>query len=199
MKVSKVKRSRALGIPLTPKAIRIMERRPNPPGQHGNRGQWRRSSDYKLQLLQKQRLRAQYNIREAQMRGYMRKASRSKGRTPEALIALLESRLDALVLRAGFARSIYAARQYVSHRHITVNGERINIPSYSVKPGDVIAVFEKSRKMLPILAALESVGNVPPYLEVDKKAMGATYLRLPQMQEVPIICEVTQVVEFYSR
>lgn len=199
MKESKVKRSRALGIPLTPKAIKIMERRPNPPGQHGNKGSWRRSSDYKLQLLQKQRLRAQYNIREAQMRGYMRKASRATGRTPEALLTMLESRLDALVLRAGFARSIYAARQYVSHRHVTINGARVNIPSYRVLPGDVIEIREKSRKIPAIINALETVGAIPAYLEVDKKAMRATYLRLPEIQEVPIICEVTQVVEFYSR
>lgn len=199
MKESKVKRSRALGIPLTPKAIKVMERRPNPPGQHGSQGQWRRSSDYKLQLLQKQRLRAQYNIREAQMRGYMQKASRAQGRTPERLVALLESRLDALVLRAGFARTIYAARQYVSHRHIAVNGERVTIPSYSVKPGDVIAIHEKSREIPVFAEALESVGNVPPYVEVDKKTMSAKYLRLPEIHEVPIICEVNQVVEFYSR
>jgi small subunit ribosomal protein S4 len=156
------------------------------------------SSDYKLQLLQKQRLRAQYNIREAQMRGYMQKASRAQGRTPERLVTLLESRLDALVLRAGFARTIYAARQYVSHRHITMNGERVNIP-YSVKPGDVIAIHEKSRKIPVFAEALESVGNVPPYVEVDKKTMSAKYLRLPEIHEVPIICEVNQVVEFYSR
>ena len=199
MKESKVKRSRALGIPLTPKAIKVMERRPNPPGQHGSQNQWRRSSDYKLQLIQKQRLRAQYNIREAQMRGYMEKAQRSQGRTPERLIGLLESRLDALVLRSGFARTIYAARQYVSHRHITVNGERINIPSYSVKPGDIIAIHEKSRNIHVFTEALESIGNIPPYLEVDKKNMSAKYLRLPEIQEVPIICEVNQVVEYYSR
>lgn len=199
MKESKVKRSRALGIPLTPKAAKVMERRPNPPGQHGGQVKWRRGSDYKLQLLQKQRLRAQYNIREAQMRGYMRKASRAQGRTPERLIALLESRLDALVLRAGFARTIYAARQVVSHRHVTVNGQRVNIPSYSVKPGDVIAIHEKSRKIAAFAEALEGLGNVPPYLQVDKKTMSATYLRLPEIHEVPIICEVNQVVEFYSR
>lgn len=199
MKESKVKRSRALGIPLTPKAIKVMERRPNPPGQHGSQNQWRRSSDYKLQLLQKQRLRHQYNIREAQMRGYVEKASRTMGRTPEVLITLLESRLDALVLRSGFARTIYAARQFVSHRHITVNGERINIPSYAVKPGDVIAVHEKSRQIPAFTEALESIGNIPPYLDVDKKNMAAKYVRLPELQEVPIICEVNQVVEYYSR
>lgn len=199
MKFSKVKKSRALGIPLTPKAIKIMERRPNPPGQHGGQRSWRRDSDYKQQLLQKQRLRAQYNIREAQMRNYIAKASRSKGRTPEALLRLLESRLDALVLRAGFARSIYAARQYVSHLHITVNGERVNIPSYSVKPGDVIAVREKSRKLPCFVDALETVGSIPPYVETDKKAMTAVYARLPELTEVPIICEINQVVEFYSR
>ncbi|MBX3003261.1 MAG: 30S ribosomal protein S4 [Anaerolineales bacterium] len=199
MKESKVKRSRALGIPLTPKAIKVMERRPNPPGQHGSQNQWRRSSDYKQQLLQKQRLRYQYNIREKQMLGYMQKALKGSGLTSEHLIALLESRLDALVLRAGFARTIYAARQFVAHRHVTVNGERINIPSYSVQPGDVIAIHEKSRKIAAFTEALESVGNVPPYLEVDKKNMSAKYVRLPELQEVPIICELNQVVEYYSR
>ncbi|MCW5873275.1 MAG: 30S ribosomal protein S4 [Anaerolineales bacterium] len=199
MKESKVKRSRALGIPLTPKAIKVMERRPNPPGQHGSQNQWRRSSDYKMQLLQKQRLRYQYNIRETQMRRYMEKAQSLTGLTSEHLITLLESRLDALVLRSGFARTIYAARQFVSHRHITVNGERINIPSYAVKPGDVIAVHEKSRKIAAFTEALESIGNIPPYLDVDKKNMAAKYVRLPELQEVPIICEINQVIEYYSR
>ncbi len=198
-KMSKVKRSRALGVPLTPKALKIMERRPNPPGQHGGRGQWRRASDYKQQLLQKQRLRDQYNIREAQMRGYIQRAYRTKGRTPETLMILLESRLDALVLRAGFARSIYAARQYVNHGHITVNGERVDIPSYSVKPGDVIAIKEKSRKIPAIVEALETVGNIPPYVETDKKSMSAKYTRLPVPTEIPVICEVNQVIEYYSR
>lgn len=196
----KVKLSRKLGIAITPKAVKYMEKRPYPPGQHGPaKGGRPPKSEYGKQLLEKQRLRFQYNVSERQMRNYFRKALRSKNATGEMLVQLLESRLDAIVLRAGFARTIYAARQFVAHGHIEVNGERVDIPSYRVKPGDVVSVRSKSRQLAPIL---EAMGNVPPaisYVERDWINMQATFVRIPPRDEIPVICEVEKVVEFYSK
>lgn len=147
----KVKRSRALGIALTPKCVRYFERRPFPPGQHGRAR--RTTSDYKVRLLEKQRLKAQYDLHEGQLRRAFDRAVRRPGKTGEELIVELESRLDALVLRAGFARTIYQARQVVTHQHVTVNGRRLDRPSARLQPGDVIAVAERSRGKAPFLAA----------------------------------------------
>lgn len=196
----KVKLSRKLGIAITPKAVKYMEKRPYPPGQHGPaKGSRPPKSEYGKQLLEKQRLRFQYNVSERQMRNYFRKALRSKNATGEMLVQLLESRLDAIVLRAGFARTIYAARQFVAHGHIEVGGERVDIPSYRVRPGDVVSVKPKSRTLAPIL---EAMGNVPPaiaYVERDWINMQATFVRIPPREEIPVICEVEKVVEFYSK
>lgn len=197
----KVKLSRAAGVPLTPKALKYMERKPYRPGQHGPNQRFGRStpSDFKRQLMEKQKLRLQYNIHERQLLNYYKKAIRQPGNTGDNLLRLLESRLDALVLRGGLARSIYAARQYVSHKHITVNGQRVNIPSYQVQPGDVISVREKSRKVPVFTEALESAAAAPDYLEVTPDSFSIKFVRLPEADEIPIICEVPLVVEFYSR
>src|SRR3954471_20275236 len=120
----KVKRSRSLGIPLTPTGARIMERRPNPPGPHGS-ARRPKASDYKRQLLEKQRLRFQYNVSERQLSNYFEKATSSAGVTSDTLVRLLETRLDAVVYRAGFATTIYASRQYVNHGHVLVNGKAV--------------------------------------------------------------------------
>jgi small subunit ribosomal protein S4 len=197
----KVKRSRRLGIALTPKAARVMERRQGPPGRApqrtgGMRG--RRESDYKRQLIEKQRLRAQYNITERQMRNYYEEALKSRGNTGEALVQSLERRLDALVLRAGFAPTIYAARQVVLHGHVQVNGRRVNLPGYQLRPGDVISLKERSRSLPMFAEALESA-YPPGYIDLDKEAMRATFLRVPPRSEIPVMCEATAVVEFYSR
>ena len=196
---SKVRLSRALGIPLTPKAARHLERRPYPPGQHGRRR--RTGSDYRARLLEKQRLRAQYNLSEAQLRLAVAKAVRSRQKAGEALLADLETRLDALVLRAGFARTIYQARQAVSHGHITVNGRRVNRPSFRVSPGDVFEVAAASKAKEPFLvaAAGQHAAAVPPYLDVDIEALIARLVRLPARAEIPVICDERLVVEFYSR
>ncbi|PID86037.1 MAG: 30S ribosomal protein S4 [Chloroflexi bacterium] len=196
----KAKLSRRLGIPLTPKAAKVMERKPYPPGQHGREEQYRRGrqSAYKQQLLEKQRLRAQYNIRERQMRSYYREANQKSGNTGENLIQILESRLDAVVLRGGLATTIYAARQYVNHGHIRVNGKKVDIPSYRVKPGDVVSVKDKSRRLQIFQHAIEQA--IPPkYLELSADDMAITVNYLPQREEVPIICELSKVIEFYSR
>lgn len=196
----KVKLSRKLGIAITPKAVKYMEKRPYPPGQHGPaKGGRPPKSEYGKQLLEKQRLRFQYNVSERQMRNYFRKALRSKNATGEMLVQLLESRLDAIVLRAGFARTIYASRQYVAHGHIEVNGERVDIPSYRVRPGDIVSIRQKSRQLAPILEAMANVPSAISYVERDWINMQATFVRIPPREEIPVICEVEKVVEFYSK
>jgi small subunit ribosomal protein S4 len=197
----KVRLSRHLGVALTPRAAKVMQRRIHKPGQHGPNLRPGRTkiSDYGLQMLEKQKLRAQYNIHERQMLNYYMKATKAKGNSADNLMHLLESRLDALTLRAGFANTIYAARQLVNHGHIRVNGHKVDIPSYQLKPNDVITLTEKSRKMPTVLAALEAFGTGTPYLMVDKDNFRATYLALPNRADIPIICEVSRVVEFYSR
>lgn len=195
----KVRLSRQVGIALTPKAAKVMTKRSSPPGQHGKSYKSRETSDYKRQLTQKQLLRYQYNIHEKQMKRYYQIASRGHGNPAEKLIQLLETRFDALVLHAGFAPTIYAARQYVSHGHLTVNGKRVNIPSYSVQPGDVIAVREKSRNMLCFENTGSAVSNAPQYLERMPADKAFRLTRLPALSETPVICEIQRVIEFYSR
>ena len=194
----KVRLARRFGVAWTPKAERIIAKRPNPPGQHGSSRHPRRDSIYKRQLTQKQLLRSQYNIREKQMRRYYQKAIKSRGNNGERLLQLLETRLDALVLRAGFAQTIYAARQYVSHGHILVNGKRVNIPSYTVKPGDEIQIKEKSRQLLQ-MQVTQPPAVQPSYLDTNQNDFTAQLVRMPVAHEIPIVGEVKQVIEFYSR
>ena len=149
---SKTRLSRALGIALTPKAAKYLEKRPYAPGEHG-RTKKKADSDYAVRLREKQRLRAQYGIREAQLRKTFQEAKRAEGLTGENLVELLEMRLDAIVLRAGFARTIAQARQMVVHRHILVNGERVDRPSFRVKPGQLVHVHEKSEITEPFQVA----------------------------------------------
>jgi small subunit ribosomal protein S4 len=197
---SVVSLSRRLGIALTSKAAKFLSRRAYAPGQHGPGQAFQKSkmSDYKIQLLEKQRLRAQYNIQERQMRNYYTKAVHRQGNTADNLIQLLESRLDSFVLRAGFATTIYAARQVVSHEHFLVNGHKVNIPSYLLKPGDVVTLKEKSRSLLVFQSAIDSA-NPPSYISLGRDNGSAKYLFAPQRAEVPVICEIPRVVEFYSR
>lgn len=194
----KVRLSRKLGFALTPKARKYMERKPHPPGTHGRTKRKGKMSDYGKQLLEKQRLRLQYAIHERQMGTYYKKATRKVGNTGEILVQLLESRLDAIVYRAGFARSMYAARQYVTHGHVFVNGKKVNVPSYSVRVNDVIEIKESSRKLEVFQEAIRA-SAAPPYLEVNKSTFQAKYLYLPPREEVPIVCEVPLVIEYYSR
>lgn len=194
---SKVKLSRRIGIPLTRKASKSMERKPGAPGMHRSRF-GRKLSDYGKQLLEKQRLRFQYNISDRQMRSYYAKASSKSGNTADLLIQAVESRLDALVLRAGLAPTIYAARQLVTHGHMKVNTRRVNIPSYNVKPGDTISVRDKSKSLDLIRNAVKDAEDVP-YLAVDRELLTATYTRLPDVEEVPVVAEIGVVVEYYSK
>ena len=196
----KVKRSRALGIALTPKCVKYLEARPYPPGQHGRSR--KQTSDYKVRLLEKQRLRAQYDISEKQLRRAFESAERSAGKTGEALVVDLETRLDAVVLRSGFARTIYQARQAVTHQHVVVNGRRVDKPSFRVRPGDVVAISERSRAKQPFVVAAagaHATERTAPYLEVRLAELEARLVRMPQRAEVPVVCEEQLVVEHYSR
>ncbi|GAA4793236.1 30S ribosomal protein S4 [Rothia endophytica] len=198
-----VRQSRALGIALTPKAEKYFERRPYGPGQHG-RARKKADSNYAVQLKEKQRLRAQYNIREAQMRRAYLEAKRIEGQTGKNLVEILETRLDALVLRSGFTRTIAQARQAVVHRHIMVDGVRVDRPSFRVKPGQLIHVHPKSEKMAPFQVAAtgahqDVLPDTPPYLNVEIEKLHAKLERAPKREEIPVICEEQLVVEYYSR
>ena len=197
----RVKLSRRLGLPLTPKANRFMERRPYPPGEHGEKKLRRsKTSDYHKHLMEKQRLRAQYNLHERQLRNAVQKAVHESGNTEDRIIQKLETRLDAFVHRAGLARTIYAARQYVLHRHILVNGRWANIPSQKVKVDDEIAVKEKSRKLPCFVETSEEMINPPPaYIERTNETMTARLVRMPTRSEVPVSCDMPLVIEYYSR
>jgi small subunit ribosomal protein S4 len=177
-----------------------MEKKPNPPGQHGvsRAFQMNTASDYKKQLLEKQRLKAQYNIHEKQMRIYFREAQKHPGQTADLLVQALETRLDAVVYRSGIAPTIYAARQYVNHGHFLVNGKKVNIPSYPLKPNDKVSVKPKSIRM-EIFDENNIFDSGFEYLTVDKKGKSITLNYYPRRNEVPVICEVSKVIEFYSR
>nr|WP_084546217.1 30S ribosomal protein S4 [Glycomyces arizonensis] len=197
---AKVKLSRSLGVALTPKAAKYMERRPYPPGQHG-RGR-KKESDYKNQLVEKQRLRAQYNISERQLRNAYQEAVRKQGKTGEVLISILESRLDAFVLRAGFARTIYQARQFVNHGHFIVNGRKVDIPSYRLKANDFVQVRKKSRTMTPFQLAAAGAWageQTPAYIEAHLDGLVARFIQVPERKQVPVICDEALVVEYYSK
>ena len=199
---SKTRLSRALGIPLTPKAAKYLEKRPYPPGEHG-RTKRKTDSDYAVRLREKQRLRAQYGIREAQLKIVFAEARRAAGLTGENLVELLEMRLDALVLRAGFARTTAQARQMVVHRHILVDGKLVDRPSFRVKPGQLIHVKERSEGMEPFQVAaagghVDVLPKVPAYLEVELDKLHARLIRRPLRAEVPVTAEVQLVVEYYA-
>jgi len=194
----KIKKARRLGIALTPKSEKYLERRPNPPGQHGPSRRRGKQSDYGRQLTEKQRLRYQYNLSEKQLSNVYEKAARTKGNTGEVMLQMLESRLDAVILRAGMARTIYQARQMVSHGHYRVNGQKVNIPSYQVRVGDKITVREKSKDLDAFVLA-QQVAKTPDYVTANDKELTAELNRLPNMDEVPVTCEISLVVEFYAR
>jgi len=193
----KIRLSRRVGIALTPKAEKYLEKKPYPPGQHGFRRR-RRLSNYGQQLVEKQRLRLQYNISEKQMSGYFAKATRKKGQAGENLVQLLETRLDAIVLRSRFSRTIYQARQVVTHRHILVNDKTVKSPSYRVKPGDKVSVRTRSRKMRCFNEGVMTTA-LPPYLVVDETGYTSELTYVPPRPEVPVVCDVQLVVEYYSR
>ncbi|MET0408605.1 MAG: 30S ribosomal protein S4 [Hyphomicrobium sp.] len=179
-----------------------LNRRESRPGQHGERRSGK-LSDFGQQLKAKQKLKGYYaSISERQFRAAYDEASRLKGSTSEHLIGLLERRLDALVYRAKFVPTVFAARQFVSHGHVTVNGHRVTIPSYRLKIGDVIEVREKAKQLALVLEAIKSAErDVPDYVNADHNKMTASLTRVPALSDVPypVQMEPNLVVEFYSR
>ena len=179
-----------------------VNRREYGPGQHGQRRKGK-LSDFGTQLRAKQKLKGYYgNITEKQFRRYYAEATRQRGDSGENLIGLLERRLDAVVYRAKFAPTPFAARQFVNDGHITVNGRRTNIPSFLVKPGDVIEVKDSSKQLVIVLESVQlAERDVPDYIDADHTKMKATYTRIPTLSEVPyaVQMEPNLVIEFYSR
>ena len=200
----KAKKQRRFGELLVPrpKYQRILEKRAYPPGEHGKEKQYRsgRRSDYGIQLDEKQKLVFVYNVRERQLRRYYRQADRMAGATGDNLISLLERRLDNLVYRAGFAATVWAARQIVGHGHVLVNGQRVDLPSYLVNPGEVFSLTPKMRNNVHVQQWLEQVASSNlPYLQVDREACAATMVTTPERLQIPVPVDVQLVVEYYNR
>ena len=179
-----------------------VEKRSYPPGQHGQgRGMQRKLSNYGVQLREKQKMRRIYGVRERQFRNYMKEAVRRTGVTGENLLQLLELRLDNVVYRMGLAASRAQARQFVSHCHIHVNGKRVNIASYQVRPNDVVEVAEGAKRIPPLMAAVESTGGraLPAWIEFDANQFKGNLLSIPIRDEIDTDVEESLIVEFYSR
>ena len=198
---SKYKINRRLGVNLWGRPKSPVNKRDTPPGQHGQRRP--KQSDYGTQLMAKQKLKGYYgNIGERQFRRYYEEAMRRRGDTGEALIGLLERRLDTVVYRMKFVPTPFAARQIVNHGHVKVNGKKVNIPSYLVKDGDTIELKDASKQMALVLEAAQSLErDVPDYIEVDHNAMKGRFVRTPKLSDVPypVQMEPNMVVEYYSR
>lgn len=192
----KFKLSRRLGISLSGTGKEL--KRPFPPGQHGP-NQRKKMSGYGVQLQEKQKLRHMYGLNEKQFRNLFDKAAKMKGKAGENFMGLLESRLDNLVFRLGLSNSRAGARQLVSHGHVTVNGKKVDIASYSVSLGDVIGLRERSRSLRTIKEAMEGRHHLPNYLEFNEQAMEGKFLRLPDRGELSQDIDEKQIVEFYSR
>ena len=199
---SKYKIDRRLGVNLWGRPKSPINTRNYGPGQHGQQKKGK-ISDYGIQLRAKQKLRGYYgNIGERQFRSIFQEAVRQRGDTGENIVRLLERRLDAVVYRLKFVATIFAARQFVNHGHIRVNGKRVNIPSYKVREGDVIEVKEKSRQLTVVMAAQQSnERDVPDYFEVEDKGLKGKFLRAPSLADIPypVQMEPHLVVEYYSR
>lgn len=199
----KAKKQRRFGEVLIPRAKyqKIIGKRAYPPGDHGKEKTFRtgRRGDYANQLDEKQKLAFIYNIRENQLRRYFKEARQQEGPTGHNLVRLLERRLDNIIYRSGYAATIWAARQLVVHGHILVNGRRLDLPSYSVIPGDKIQIRPKMQKNVHIVESLQVVGNIPDYMILDKENFTTTFTRIPERHEVPLPIDEQLVVEFYAR
>ena len=199
---AKYKLDRRMGENIWGRPKSPVNRREYGPGQHGQRRKGK-LSDFGLQLRAKQKLKGYYgDLTEKQFRRIFTEAERVKGDTGENLIGLLEQRLDAVVYRAKFVPTVFAARQFVNHGHVTVNGQKVNIPSYRVKEGDVIAVRDRSKQIALVLEAIaSSERDVPEYLSVDHNKLTAEFIRSPSLSDVPypVMMEPNLVVEFYAK
>ncbi len=192
--------SRRFGVELFG-ASKAFARRPFPPGQHGARAGRKKKSDYGIMLAEKQKLRFMYGVLEGQFRKYYEEASRRRGVTGDILLQLLELRLDNIIYRLNFATTRAAARQMVSHGHVTVNGKKVNIASYSCKPGDVISVAAKARSqaLANRFVELAASATTPDWLEVDTTKLTGKVTRIPSVEEIAPIVNVQLIVELYSR
>ena len=179
---------------------KYLERKNFPPGQHGINKKRKKTSEYGIQLKEKQKAKYTYGVLERQFRNTFEKASRTKGVTGEVLLQLLESRLDNVVYRLGISHSRAGARQMVSHRHITVNGNVVNIPSYQLKPGDIIGVREKSKSLEIILDSLTTRKTSRlPWLEWDDTQMAGKFMSVPERSDIPEDIKEQLIVELYSK
>ena len=180
-------------------ADKVLSKRNYPPGQHGN-SRKRKTSEYGVQLKEKQKAKYTYGVLERQFRNLFAKATRTKGITGEVLLQLLESRLDNVVYRLGFAATRAAARQLVSHKHIVVNGAVVNIPSYQVKPGDVVGVREKAKSLEVIAASLSGFNHSKyPWIEFDAASQSGKFLHMPDRADIPENIKEQLIVELYSK
>ena len=199
---AKYKLDRRMGENIWGRPKSPVNRREYGPGQHGQRRK-SKISDFGLQLRAKQKLKGHYgDLTEKQFRRIYAEAERRKGDTGENLIGLLERRLDAVVYRAKFVPTVFAARQFVNHGHVEVNGTRVNIPSYRVKEGDVISLRSKAKDMVLVLDAIQSAErDTPEYIDVDHSKMTATFIRTPSLGDVPfaVMMEPNLVVEYYAK
>lgn len=198
---AKHKIDRRLGCNMWGRAKSPFNTRQSGPGMHGQRRG--KPTDYGTQLFAKQKLKGYYgNIGERQFRRYYKEADRLKGDTGQNLVGLLERRLDAVIYRSNFAPTVFSARQLVNHKHVTVNGKVVNIPSYMIKDGDVVEVMTDSRNIpFVVQATQQPEREVPEYIDVDEKQFKATFLRTPSLEDVPypVQMEPNLIVEFYSR
>ena len=198
--IVKICRREGVNLAETPKAQKYMERRPYPPGEHGQRRR-RRISDYGVRLREKQKLRFLYNMSEKQFANLFVEASRREGATGTVFLQLLERRLDNVVYRLGIAHTRRQARQFVGHGLILVNGRRVDVPSYRVKPGDEIAVAERARKNPHIAQNVQERrrGKTPPWLDFDADALKGVFRSVPSREDIVVPVNELQVIEYYSR
>ena len=194
---STYRKSRRLGFSILENG-KELAKRPYAPGQHGNERR-RKLSDYGTQLQEKQKVKFMYGLSEKQMEKTFKKAVKMKGVNGENLLKLLESRLDNLVYRAGFATTRKGARQLVNHGHVTVNGKKVNIPSYQAKPGDVISLMENDKELKVVKESLEALKNRVEFISYDDKKMEATYVRMPERSELNADIDEALIIEYYNR
>ena len=178
---------------------KTLEKKPYPPGMHGNTKKRAKKSEYAVQLAEKQKAKYTYGILERQFENTFERAARAKGVTGEVLLQILESRLDNVVYRMGIAPTRRAARQFVSHKHITINNEVINIPSYTVKPGDIVGIRERSKDMDPIRNSLSGSSVTYQWLEFDRSLMQGRFLAVPERTQIPENIKEQLIVELYSK
>ncbi len=191
----KVRLSRRVGVPIADVPKHTSRRQLNPPGMHGYRG--RRLKDYGLRLNEKQKLRYHYNVLEKQFRRYINEANRLKGNTGELLLQLLERRLDSVVRRAGYARTIWASRQMVVHGHVLVNGKKVDRPSYQLQVGDVITMRDKIQKVVRENMETMAGLSIPEWLSANPSELTVAVETLPTSDQIPFDVDMNLIVEFY--